>query len=65
MAAQSALTENNTVADMRVVVSGWKDPLQNHFYKECACETFFCFTEALLSETEQTSDTGWQNSEAA
>lgn len=60
-------TEDNTVADNkgRVVMSGWKDPVQNHFYKECTRETIFCFTNALLSDTEQISDTGWQNSEAA
>lgn len=42
-------------------MSGWKDPVQHHSYKECTCETIFCFTNALLSGTEQTSDTGWQN----
>lgn len=46
-------------------MSGWKDPAQHRFYKECTRETIFCFTNTLLSDTEQTSDTGWPNSEAA
>lgn len=45
-------TEDNTVADYkgRVVMSGWKDPVQHHFYKECTHETIFCFTNTLLSD---------------
>lgn len=40
---QGAHTEDNRVADykVRVVVSGCKDPVHHHFYKDCARETFF------------------------
>lgn len=43
MAAQNVHTQDNTDADYKVrgVVSGWKDPVQHPFYKECAHEIFF------------------------